>query len=242
MIALVVGSGMQALRIENAEEKVVQTRFGDVEVTVGLLAGKEIVVLHRHGKDHRYAPHMIPSRAQMLALKHLGVTKILATGTVGGMSAENAPGHYSLPDQIIDYTSGRESTYWGCEGFDNQHIDFTNPFSESLRQALLEAAKDLKIYVEPKGCYACSQGPRLETAAEVRRMVMDGADMVGMTAMPEAALARELGMDYALLTASVNWGAGLAGAKALDFSEIQETMQKVAVGLTGILSQTVKVL
>lgn len=242
MIALVVGSGMQALRIENAEEKVVQTRFGDVDVTVGLLAGKEIVVLHRHGKDHRYAPHMIPSRAQMLALKHLGVTKILATGTVGGMSAENAPGHYCVPDQIIDYTWGRESTYWGCEGFDNQHIDFTNPFSESLRQALLEAAKDLKIYVEPKGCYACSQGPRLETAAEVRRMVMDGADMVGMTAMPEAALARELGMDYALLTASVNWGAGLAGAKALDFSEIQETMQKVAVGLTGILSQTVKVL
>lgn len=242
MIALVVGSGMQALRIENAEEKVVQTRFGDVEVTVGLLVGKEIVVLHRHGKDHRYAPHMIPSRAQMLALKHLGVTKILATGTVGGMSAENAPGHYSLPDQIIDYTSGRESTYWGCEGFENQHVDFTNPFSESLRQALLEASKDLKIYVEPKGCYACTQGPRLETAAEVRRMVMDGADMVGMTAMPEAALARELGMDYALLTASVNWGAGLAGANTLDFSEIQEMMQKVAVGLTGILSQTVKLL
>lgn len=242
MIALVVGSGMQALRIENAEEKVVQTRFGDVEVTVGLLVGKEIVVLHRHGKDHRYAPHMIPSRAQMLALKHLGVTKILATGTVGGMSAENAPGHYSLPDQIIDYTSGRESTYWGCEGFENQHVDFTNPFSESLRQALLEASKDLKIYVEPKGCYACTQGPRLETAAEVRRMVMDGADMVGMTAMPEAALARELGMDYALLTASVNWGAGLAGANELDFSEIQEMMQKVAVGLTGILSQTVKLL
>ena len=242
MIALVVGSGMQALRIENAEEKVVQTRFGDVEVTAGLLSGKEIVVLHRHGKDHRYAPHMIPSRAQMLALKHLGVTKILATGTVGGMSAENAPGHYCVPDQIIDYTWGRESTYWGCEGFDNQHIDFTNPFSESLRQALLEAAKDLKIYVEPKGCYACSLGPRLETAAEVRRMVMDGADMVGMTAMPEAALARELGMDYALLTASVNWGAGLAGANALDFNEIQETMQKVALGLTGILSQTVKLL
>lgn len=242
MIALVVGSGMQALRIENAEEKVVQTRFGDVDVTVGHLAGKEIVVLHRHGKDHRYAPHMIPSRAQMLALKHLGVTKILATGTVGGMSAENAPGHYSLPDQIIDYTSGRESTYWGCEGFEKQHVDFTNPFSESLRQALLEAAKDLKIFVEPKGCYACTQGPRLETAAEVRRMVMDGADMVGMTAMPEAALARELGMDYALLTASVNWGAGLAGANALDFSEIQEMMQKVAVGLTGILSQTVKLL
>ena len=240
MIGLIVGSGMHDLHIDEAQDRVIETPYGEVEVVVGQWQGKAIVLLHRHGKDHRYAPHQIPAKAQMWALKTLGVTKILATATVGGLSAENAPGHYAVPDQILDYTWGRDSTYWGDSGMLRQHIDFTNPFSESLRQALLCAAQTLKIYVEPKGCYACTQGPRLETAAEVRRLIMDGCEMVGMTAMPEAALARELQLDYALLTASVNWGAGLAGNHSLNFADIEKTMVKVSVGLTRLLAQTVK--
>lgn len=240
MIGLIVGSGMHDLHIDDAQDRVINTPFGDVELVLGQWHNKPIALLHRHGKDHRYAPHQIPAKAQMWALKAVGVTKVLATATVGGLSAENAPGHYAVPNQILDYTWGRESTYWGEQGMSNQHVDFTNPFSESLRQALLNSAQILKIYVEPKGCYACTQGPRLETAAEVRRLIMDGCEMVGMTAMPEAVLARELQLEYALLTASVNWGAGLAGEHSLNFDEIQKTMAKVSVGLTRLLAQTVQ--
>lgn len=239
MIGLIVGSAMDQLQLEAPEECRLETPFATVELTCGHWQGKEIVLLHRHGKDHRYAPHQIPSRAQIWALRSLGVKSILATGTVGGLSAENAPGHFCVPDQIIDYTFGRESTFWGYEGFERQHVDFTYPFSDSLRQVLLSAAHDLKIYVEPKGCYACTQGPRLETAAEVRRLIMDGAEMVGMTAMPEACLARELGIEYALLTASVNWGAGLAGQKTLKMDDIRQTMSRVSVGLTKLLACSV---
>ena len=144
MIGLIVGSGMHDLYIDEAQDRVIETPYGEVEVVVGQWQGKAIVLLHRHGKDHRYAPHQIPAKAQMWALKMLGVTKILATATVGGLSAENAPGHYAVPDQILDYTWGRDSTYWGDSGMPRQHIDFTNPFTESLRQALLGAAQTLK--------------------------------------------------------------------------------------------------
>ena len=183
MIGIIVGSGFEDLKLERSSDNVLQTPFGEAEVTKGQWAGKEIAVVYRHGKDHRFAPHQIPYRAQIWALKSLGVSHILATGTVGGMSADNAPGHMSVPDQIVDYTWGRDSTYWGEADIKCQHIDFTEPFSATLREALLESAKALKIYVHNGGVYACTQGPRLESAAEVRRMIMDGCDLVGMTAI-----------------------------------------------------------
>lgn len=238
MIGIIVGSGFEDLKLEHCSEKGLQTPFGEAKVTVGHWAGKEIALVYRHGKDHRFAPHQVPYRAQIWALKSLGVSHILATGTVGGMSADNAPGHMSVPDQIVDYTWGRDSTYWGEAGIQCQHIDFTEPFSVTLREALLESAKALKIYVHNGGVYACTQGPRLESAAEVRRMIMDGCDMCGMTAMPEAALARELGMEYAMLCASVNWAAGLSGS-SINWDEAKLTVAKVVVNMKSILSDTI---
>ena len=238
MIGIIVGSGFEDLKLERSSDNVLQTPFGEAEVTKGQWAGKEIAVVYRHGKDHRFAPHQIPYRAQIWALKSLGVSHILATGTVGGMSADNAPGHMSVPDQIVDYTWGRDSTYWGEADIKCQHIDFTEPFSATLREALLESAKALKIYVHNGGVYACTQGPRLESAAEVRRMIMDGCDMCGMTAMPEAALARELGMDYGMLCDSVNWAAGLSG-KSINWDEAKLTVAKVVVNMKNILEDTI---
>ncbi len=240
MIGLLLGSGMQGIELAREEKKIVETPFGNVEVRLGDWQEKRIAIIDRHGPGHCWAPHQIPSRAQIVAMREVGVTHILASATVGGLSAENAPGHFAVPDQVIDYTWGRPSTYWGEEGFARKHIDFTQPFDADVREAILAAATELKIYVHPKGCYACTQGPRLETAAEVRRMIMDGADMVGMTAMPEAALARELDIAYGVLTASVNWGAGLAGAQSLNFQEIRAMMKQIANGMTAIFAQVVR--
>ena len=239
MLGLVFGSGFENFELVDCRTQRVSTPFGETEYDLGVFSGQEIVVLHRHGKDHRFAPHQIPSRAQMWAMKEAGVTDIIAVGSVGGMSAENAPGHFTLPDQIVDYTAGRECTYWGEAGMPRAHIDFTHPFDEDLRQKILQAAQDIKLYVHNKGTLACTQGPRLETAAEVRRMIMDGCDLVGMTTMPEAALARELGMRYALICFSVNWAAGLVD-DALDFEAIKANMNHSVSTLVKLLSQVVQ--
>ena len=237
MLGMVFGSGFENFELVDCRTQRVSTPFGETEYDRGVFAGQEIVVLHRHGKDHHLAPHQIPYRAQMWALKELGVKTVVAVGSVGGMAAENAPGHFTVPDQIVDYTFGRESSYWGEAGMPMTHIDFTNPFDESVRQAILDAAQSAKIFVHNRGTYACTQGPRLETAAEVRRMIMDGCDMVGMTAMPEAALARELGLRYAMICFSVNWAAGLVEG-TLDFEAIKANMNhsvKSLVKLLGVL-------
>lgn len=239
MLGLVFGSGFENFVLVNSRLIKASTPFGETEFEIGTFENKTVAVLHRHGKDHRFAPHQIPYRAQMWALKEAGVTEIVAAASVGGMAAENAPGHFTVPDQIVDYTYGRECTYWGEAGMPCQHIDFTQPFDEALRARLLDAAQNEKIFVHNRGTYACTQGPRLETAAEVRRMIMDGCDMVGMTAMPEAALAKELGMPYALICFSVNWAAGLVD-QTLDFAAIKKNMDHSADSLLRIFRAFVR--
>lgn len=239
MFGLLLGSGLEHLTLEAGEEKIVKTPYGEQEVLLGRLQGQDVAVIFRHGKDHRFAPHQVPSKAQLMAFKALGVGRVIATGTVGAMSAENAPGHLSIPDQIVDYTTGRDSSFWGDGVLANTHIDFTCPFDQDLREALLNASHSAKIYVRDRAVYACTQGPRLETAAEVRRMVMDGCEVVGMTAMPEAALARELGIRYAMICASVNWAAGLAD-EALDFEAIKEHMTSVMKSVWRLIETTVR--
>lgn len=239
MLGFVFGSGFEDFVLDNAQTVQTQTPFGETEFDLGIFNGTRVAVLHRHGKDHRFAPHQIPSKAQMWALKEAGVTEIIAVASVGGMAAENAPGHFTVPDQIVDYTYGRECTYWGEAGMPMQHIDFTRPFDESLREKLLHASENAKVYVHPKGTYACTQGPRLETAAEVRRMIMDGCDMVGMTAMPEAALAKELGIRYVMICFSVNWAAGLVD-DTLDFAAIKENMKRSVSSLRNVLAHFVQ--
>jgi 5'-methylthioinosine phosphorylase len=207
-IAIIAGSGFASFGA-NAEKIVVDTAYGTPSGPVRELryAHQLVFLLARHGDDLSIPPHAINYRANMQALQQLGVDTVIALNTVGGIRSGLHPGAIAIPEQLIDYTWGRAHSIYDGRG-PLQHIDFTAPFSESLRQALLQAARHAGVLVHAGGVYAVVQGPRLETAAEVNRLERDGADFVGMTAMPEAALARELGMAYACLSLIVNYAAG----------------------------------
>ncbi len=211
MLAIIGGTGLTKLANLNiTHRQVVRTPYGDPSgaLTFGEINGHEVVFLARHGYGHTISPHEINYRANLWALAQQKLAGIVAVAAVGGIRADLAPGKLIVPDQIIDYTWGRKHTYF--EGSDKPvtHIDFTQPFSAPLREMILSSDQGLDDPVLDGGVYACTQGPRLETAAEIRRLESDGADMVGMTGMPEACLARELGVPYAMLAVVANWAAG----------------------------------
>ncbi len=193
------------------------------------VGSRDVVFLPRHGVPHRIPPHAVNYRANIDQLSRLGVGQIVALNAVGGIHPDLQPGDLVLPDQLIDYTWGREHTF--DEGFrgDLMHIDFTEPYTQSLRDALLQAAQEEGITLRDGGTHGVTQGPRLETAAEIRRMANDGCDVVGMTGMPEAALAREAGMDYAAVCMVVNPAAGLSD-EIIELADIQAVLaREVAV-------------
>src|SRR5512137_2242266 len=194
-------------------------------LTFGRLGGAEVVFLARHGYGHTLAPHEINYRANLWALKEIGVEGVISVATVGGIRADLGPGVLVLPHQIIDYTHSRKSTYF--EGSENPviHVDFTLPYTAALRAGLLAAAARCGEPLIDGGVYACTQGPRLETAAEIERIARDGGHMVGMTGMPEAVLAREAGLAYAALGVVVNHAAGFGTSKeAILLDELDRVM------------------
>jgi len=172
--------------------------------------GHEIFFLARHGAPDAPAipPHRVNYRANLWALRELGVDHVVAVNAVGGIARAATPGRLVIPDQIIDYTWGREHTFTGDVRFPLQHVDFTEPFSPLFRDRLLGAADSLGLDVMRAGTYGATQGPRLESAAEIGRLDRDGCHVVGMTGMPEAGLARELGLSYAMVCVVVNHAAG----------------------------------
>ncbi len=173
------------------------------------LAGHPVIMLQRHGPEHQLPPHQINYRANLWTLRAAGVQQVIGLATVGGIHPQLPPGTISLPDQLIDYTYGREHTFATTLRDTCGHIDFSSPYNTALHQALITAAQSSNIACRPNGVYGATQGPRLETAAEVRRLQQDGCDMVGMTGMPEASLARELNLAYTSLALVVNWAAGM---------------------------------
>jgi len=207
--AIVAGSGFAAFGGEDAG-RTLSTRFGEPSSPLRRIdfGGTRVTVLARHGDRHDIPPHAINYRANLAALRLAGVDTVIAINTVGVIPMRLHPGHLAVPHQIVDYTWGRAHTMFdgGDAGLD--HIDFTEPFTAPLRQALLAAASAAGADIHDGGVYGVTQGPRLETAAEVDRYERDGVDFLGMTAMPEAALAREAGMDYACLSLIVNRAAG----------------------------------
>ncbi len=207
--AVIIGSGFQSLAGEGTGREVA-TRFGDASAAVHELSIEECSVLSiaRHGDDHSVPPHAINYRANLASLKKLGVTTVIALNTVGAVSNIRESGQIAVPDQIVDYTWGREHTIFDGADRAVEHIEFTKPFSMALREQLLAAGKAAGLDCYDGGVYAVTQGPRLETAAEVDRLERDGADFVGMTGMPEAAIALELGLRYACLALIVNRAAG----------------------------------
>jgi len=211
-IGIIGGTGLDQLQgLELIREHTVDTPFGAPSrpVQEGRLGGQTLYFLHRHGSPGAIPPHRINYRANISALHALGVRRLVAVNAVGGVSPDMQPGRLVIPDQLIDYTWGREHSFDDGSSGRLQHIDFTEPYDRPLRLALVEAAEAAGITHEPFGVHGVTQGPRLETAAEVRRLAGDGCDIVGMTGMPEAALARELGIAYASVCMVVNPAAGL---------------------------------
>jgi 5'-deoxy-5'-methylthioadenosine phosphorylase len=211
MLAIIGGSGLTRLStLAVAHREVVRTPYGEPSsaLVFGQLAGRDVVFLARHGHGHTIPPHRVNYRANLWALKHRGVDTILAVASVGAIAGGCAPGDLVLPDQLIDYTSGRENTFFDGEDRAVVHVDFTHPYSAELRRRCLAAARTAGVAVHDGGVYGAVSGPRLETAAEINRMERDGATIVGMTGMPEAGLARELGIAYAVIAVIVNHAAG----------------------------------
>ena len=226
VLAIIGGTGLSALEgLEITEQRQVDTPYGQPssDLLMGEVAGKQVIFLPRHGRQHTVAPHKINYRANLWALQQQGVDQIIAVAAVGGIRADLAPGVLAVPDQIIDYTYGREQSFFGDDFSVEQHIDFSYPYDQLLRQKIMQAAKQQQIDIVDGGTYGATQGPRLETAAEIQRMAQDGCAMVGMTGMPEACLARELNIAYATCALMVNWGAGI-GEGVITMAQIEQTL------------------
>ena len=234
MIAVIGGSGLNELsNLKVVEEKTIATPYGNSSViSRGNFAesSAEALFLPRHGEGHHLPPHLINYRANLWAINNLGATHVLAVNAVGGIRQDMKPGTLVLPDQIIDYTYGREHTFFTGDDAGVDHIDFTEPYDRLWRNKVLQAAAEANIAIIGEGVYACTQGPRLESAAEIRKLQRDGCDVVGMTGMPEAALARELTLSYAAINLVVNWGAGLshqAITMEMIMAELDSGMERV---------------
>ena len=230
MLAIIGGSGLtQLANLAVERREVVRTPYGEPSgtLTFGRLCDQPAVFIARHGYGHTIPPHEVNYRANVWALKQAGATSIVSVASVGGIRGDLGPGTLLVPHQIIDYTWGRKCTYH--EGCDAQvvHIDFTQPYDPELRQMLLEAARDAGQVVMDGGIYAATQGPRLETAAEIDRLERDGADIVGMTGMPEAALARELELPYAAITVVANHAAGRGDSRlGIQFARLEDVLRE----------------
>ncbi|TZF88191.1 S-methyl-5'-thioinosine phosphorylase [Cognatilysobacter lacus] len=238
-LAVIGGTGLYRLAdLRDIETHEPDTRFGRPSgpLRVGYLGAHRVAFLARHGEGHSVPPHRINYRANLSALQAIGARRVLALNTVGGITARFGPRALACPDQLIDYTWGRVSTV--CEeGGEVLHVDFGEPYTASLRNDVLAAAATTGTPLVDFGCYGATQGPRLETRAEIARMRRDGCDLVGMTGMPEAGLAREMGLDYACLAIVANWAAG-AGPQVDEVITLQDVLDNVAAAsahLPGLL-------
>jgi 5'-methylthioinosine phosphorylase len=236
--AVIGGSGLYALdenfRVKSSKK--IKTPYGDIssDLIVGEFNGCRTVFLPRHGPSHHIPPHKINYRANLWALHAMEVSHIIAVNAVGGI--DHGPRSLVLPDQIIDYTSGRCHTFSDGAELNGEkpevnHIDFSFPYSQPLREKIIRASQAHGVDLITSGTYGCTNGPRLETSAEIRKMQNDGCTIIGMTGMPEAALARELEIEYASITLVVNWCAGIESS-ILDMDQI---MQELKQGMTSVI-------
>jgi 5'-methylthioinosine phosphorylase len=230
MLAIIGGSGLtQLANLEVGRRKVGRTPYGDPSgaLTFGRIGKSEVLFLARHGYGHTIAPHEVNYRANLWALKHAGADAVVSVASVGGIRNDIWPGTIVLPHQVIDYTWGRPSTFFEGPGAPVNHIDFTEPYSRQLRARLLSAAASVGERIMDGGVYAATQGPRLETAAEINRLERDGADIVGMTGMPEAGLAREINLQYAAIAVVANYAAGRGDSeRAVPLDKIQAVLDE----------------
>lgn len=239
-LGLIVGSGFRALGLEVTARSPLKTPYGapSSPVLTVRIGAARVACIARHGETHALAPHEVNYRANLWALAQSGVRACIALNVVGAIEPGFAPGDLAVPEQLIDYTWGRAATFGG-EGGAVVHVEFAEPFAADLR-ARLVAAVAACGFGSRGGCYGVTQGPRLETAAEIARLARDGCTMVGMTAMPEAVLARELGVDYAVCALAVNYAAGVAGGTAPIGAQIEAVLEEGAVRLGAVLRRVLE--
>lgn len=237
-LGIIGGTGLGDLALGDVRSLTIDTPWGQPSgpLRQGRLGVADVVFVNRHGPGHELPPHAVNYRANIAAMHGEGVEAIVAVNAVGGITPAMAPGSLVLPHQLIDYTWGRGHTYSDSAGQPLQHVDFTEPYSEALRQALLAAAGEVDLHPHVRAVQGISQGPRLETAAEIERMERDGCDLVGMTGMPEAALARELDVPYACIAVVVNPAAG-KGDNAITMADISAVM----AGATPVIISLIEV-
>lgn len=229
----------------NTQKEVVKTPYGEssAPLNIGKIGHHKVVFLPRHGPTHKIAPHRINYRANLYALKSIHVDQVISLAAVGGMEAPFSPGTLVLPDQIIDYTWGREHTFYDgtCKesdffSTDLEHIDFSHPFDEKLRKKIHQMAQKAGVHIVNGAVYGVTQGPRLETPTEINKMAKDGVHIVGMTAMPEAALAKEIGLAYSTIAMVVNEAAGRS-PEAITMESIQKNLDQTKSSVLKILNQ-----
>ncbi len=243
MLAIIGGSGLTQLsNLDVTHRMAVRTPYGEPSgaLTFGRIAGEEVVFLARHGYGHTIPPHEVNYRANIWALKEQKVEGVISVASVGGIRTDMKPGAIAVPHQIIDYTWGRKNTFFEGGEQSATHIDFTEPYSAQLRRRILDAARACGEPVIEDAIYAASQGPRLETAAEIDRLERDGADVVGMTGMPEAALAREAEIEYATIAVVANFAAGRAASlHAIRLEDIEQVLQQALARVRRIIEKLV---
>jgi 5'-methylthioadenosine phosphorylase len=244
MLGVIGGTGLTRLsNLETVRRQLVRTPYGEPSgpLTFGKMGGREVAFLARHGYGHTIPPHLVNYRANLWALHSQGVEDVVSIASVGGIRSDLGPGVIAVPDQVLDYTWGRRCTFYEGEDKAVVHVDFTRPYCDTLRGRIVEAALAAGEAIVEGGVYAATQGPRLETAAEINRLERDGADMVGMTGMPEAGLARELGLCYAAIAVVANHAAGRGeSVDGIRMQDINVTLQDVLIKVRNILEKLVE--
>lgn len=239
MLAIIGGRGLTELaNLEITHRQVMRTPYGEPSgaFLFGTLNQHEVIFLARHGYGYTIPPHLVNYRANLWALHEQGVRDVISVSTVGGIRSDLVPGTLVVPDQVIDYTQGRDYTFYGMRNTSYKNIDFSEPYSGDLRKQILRGAAQVGQLCLDGGVYGATQGPRLDSIAEVNRYERDGADMVGMTGMPEAALARELKMNYATIAVVVNHAAGRGDSQhGISMEQLNATAKDAMVRVRSIL-------
>ncbi|MDR0736595.1 MAG: S-methyl-5'-thioinosine phosphorylase [Zoogloeaceae bacterium] len=246
MLAIIGGSGLTQLsNLDVQERRVIRTPYGESSgvLSFGRMRGRDVLFLPRHGYGHSIPPHRVNYRANIWALKECGAQRVVSIASVGGIRADLNPGDIVIPHQIMDYTWGRKNTYFDGNDVSVTHVDFTHPYDENLRRQLVLSAAAAGIAVRDGGVYAATQGPRLETAAEIDRLERDGAEVVGMTGMPEAVLAREMELPYAAINPVANHAAGRGkSAEHVRFEHLSEILNEVMSRVRTIIDGVIRLL
>lgn len=239
-IAIIGGTGVYDPELlDDTRESLEKTKYGDVKILIGKYKGQEVAFIARHGADHSVAPHLINYRANIMALKQLGVENIIATAAVGSLNFDCKPGEYVLADQFLDFTKNRKNTFYegGDEGV--VHCDMTIPYCPELREAIKKAGDEKELIVHNGGSYVCTEGPRFETTAEILMFKQFGGHVIGMTSVPEVCLARELGMCYANISIITNYAAGISPT-ILTHSEVVEMMKNSINDVRYLIMESIK--